>query len=298
MRTAVIGDSDEDGFGRDIVLIDEQIVAITSETYVFVFELTDGRWKQVAKIPTEGYDPYLRLSASSDTIVAGPAVFDRTGPSWRDWKQTKILKHQNEEVAGDAIIDGDTLYVGHGNWDEEYDGDTIWGNGGFVVFKREGDSWKKSKAYRPMGATVHKDDNNWGNTLAFDGDTLVTTGEESHYAYVLRRSGSEWKHEANLRVWPEEKADFGDGSDLALHNDTLFRSTPNQNGGGIGSAVYVMRRSGSSWEKVGQIVANPSKTFDGFGQRISLSEDGSTLAVTAQCRLSDCNDDAAYVFEA
>lgn len=91
-----------------------------------------------------------------------------------------------------------------------------------------------------------------------------------------------------------------DGNTLAIgavgedSDSTGVGATPNESGDANG-AVYIYRRSGTGWAFESFLKAANSDDRDGFGNALSLSADGNTLAVGAALR-SIGDPGGAYVF--
>jgi hypothetical protein len=182
----------------------------------------------------------------------------------------------------------------------------------------------------------------FGTTVAIDADTLVVgaPGESSSssgvnnsqdnngapnsgavYVFVRNEDGA-WSQQAYIKASDSEASDSF-GSEVALSGDTLAVGAPDEdsNATGIGGsqgnnstqsagAVYVFRRSGTTWTQQAYIKASntePSGTGDEFGSAIALS--GETLAVGAPSEDSNAtgidgdqdnndasNSGAVYVF--
>ena len=66
-----------------------------------------------------------------------------------------------------------------------------------------------------------------------------------------------------------------DSSATGINGDQADNSAP------VSGAVYVFTRSGSLWEQQAYIKASNTNAFDRFGESVSLSADGNTLAVGA-----------------
>ena len=121
-------------------------------------------------------------------------------------------------------------------------------------------------------------------------------------AYVYRRSGSAWSLEAFVKPGGGDGGRFG--HDLALSADgaTLAVGAPFENSSHTGAfapgdagyqaaldsddprssgAAYVYRRSGSVWSIEAFVKAPKAGSRDEFGYALTLSDDGSTLAVGA-----------------
>jgi cysteine-rich repeat protein len=107
---------------------------------------------------------------------------------------------------------------------------------------------------------------------------------------------------------------FGGSLTLSGDGSTLAIGAPHEDGGagGINSdptntfashagAVYVFARNGAVWAQQAYIKAGNPEAYDGFGNSVSLSSEGNTLAVGAPQSDKDAldgtgNQGAAYVF--
>lgn len=156
----------------------------------------------------------------------------------------------------------------------------------------------------------------FGRSISIDGDTIVvgayfedssqttiTSGtgssndnsaENSGAVYVYKRSGSTWEQEAYIKASNSEMNDFY-GSSVSVDGDTIvvgaFREDSSQttitSGTGVSSdnsasgsgAVYVYKRSGSTWEQEAYIKASNAEGGDGFGYSVDVK--GDTIAVAA-----------------
>ena len=57
----------------------------------------------------------------------------------------------------------------------------------------------------------------------------------------------------------------------------------------LAGAAYVFTRSGATWSQQAYLKASNTDAFDQFGQLVSLSDDGNTLAISAEGELLICN---------
>ena len=113
--------------------------------------------------------------------------------------------------------------------------------------------------------------------------------------YVFTRSGSEWEQQAYIKASNTDGSDaFGDSVSLSADGNTLavgasseassatgVNGDQNDNAAEDAGAVYVFRRMGSIWEQQAYIKASNADADDLFGNSVSLSADGNTLAVGA-----------------
>jgi hypothetical protein len=177
------------------------------------------------------------------------------------------------------------------------------------------DAWHpKSSAY--IKASNTKADAQFGYAVALsgDGNTLAVgaVGEDSmskgvnavpkghaEYVgavYVYTRSAAGWKQQAYLKASnAAEGTQFGNALALNYEGNLLAVGSNNENSGAKGvngnqedtsmpasGAVYIFTRTGAAWSQQSYLKAsNAGGTEDGyqFGYSVSLSSDGSTLAV-------------------
>jgi hypothetical protein len=175
------------------------------------------------------------------------------------------------------------------------------------VFRRTGTSWEQ-EAYLKASNTGAGDF--FGQSVALSGDTLAVgafwedsasqgvggnqddnSAEASGAVYVFRRTGTVWEQEAYLKA---SNTGAGDefGWSVALAGNTLavgayLEDSAAQGEGGDqndntatdSGAVYVFRRTGTSWEQEAYLKASNTGVDDWFGWSVALA--GDTLAVGA-----------------
>lgn len=221
--------------------------------------------------------------------------------------------------------------------------------GAVYVFSLNGETWEQQAYVKAsntdigdrFGTSVALSDD--GSTLAvgasgeasaatgIDGDqgdnTTVGSGGTAGAVYVFGRSGETWSQQAYVKASNTDAGDrFGrrvalsaDGNTLAVGADGEDSEDTGINGIQTGAfvgdaaesagAVYVFTRSGETWDQQAYVKASNTNAGDQFGRSVSLSADGSLLAVGAPDEGSpatgidgDQNDDTApgagavYVF--
>ena len=254
-----------------------------------------------------------------------------TSAQWVMQAYVKAVNNDVDDLLGYAnvSIDGDTLAVGAHQEDSNQttitNGTTASSNnstsrsGAVYVYKRTGTSWAQEAYIKAANANSN---DRFGSYLALSGDTLavgayyedsnqttITNGttassnnssSNSGAVYVYKRTGTSWAQEAYIKA---ANSDAGDnlGKRIALDGDTLAvgntsedsnqttitnGTTASSNNSNSGSgAVYVYKRTGTSWAQEAYIKAANNDTDDDFGVGVALSED--TLAVGA--RFEDSN---------
>ena len=327
---------------------------------VYVYKRTGTSWVQEAYIKAvnnDAYDEFSRVSISGDTLVVGVPfedsnqttitngdsassdnsngllsassgsgavyVYKRTGTTWVQEAYIKAANNDAEDGFGYSIsISGDTLAVGAGaedsnqttitNGDSASSDNSNSASGAVYVYKRTGTTWVQ-EAY--IKAVNNDASDGFGGSVSLLGDTLVvgaaseTSNENtitngttassnnsntrSGAVYVYKRTGTSWAQEAYIKaVNNATYALFG--ASVSISDDTIAvgaygertNLTTITNGTTIGSstgdstnsgAVYVYKRTGTSWAQEAFIKAVNKDDSDQFGVAVSIS--GDTLAV-------------------
>ena len=255
--------------------------------YVFVRD-SSSQWTQQA---------YIKASNTG--------VNDRFGES------VSLNGDGNALAVGANLEDSDTTGVGG-----VQNNNSATDSGAVYVFIRstETDTWSQ-QAYIKASNTGADDEFGWSVSLSENGHTLAVgayledsnaTGvggaqdnnstSNSGAVYVFTRSGSTWSQQAYIKASNTGKDDefgtsislSGDGNSLAVGatgEDSNAKGVDddqdNENASGSG-AVYFFTRSGSTWQKPSYIKASNSVADDEFGNAVSLSDDGNSLAVGAR----------------
>ena len=255
-------------------------------------------------------------------------AFLRTGTNWLQQAYIKASDagthtHENFGYSVSLSVDGNTLAVSNPMFK-------------LYVFIRSGSSWSQQAYVKPSNWTNASDPLDLvgnsvslsadGNTLAIgrksdpsnatgiNGDQTDSSAGGSGAVYIYTRSGTIWSQQAYIKASNVATSDqFGysvslsaDGNGLAVgaigedSNTTGINSDQTNNSASSSGAAYVFTRSGTSWSQQAYVKAIDTGAGDSFGQSVSLSGDGSTLAVGAWLNNSTySNSDrvgAAYIY--
>lgn len=248
-------------------------------------------------------------------------VFTYDGHAWSQQAYIKASNTQVFDLFGSSLAlsaDGTLLAIGAINDDSSatgIDGDqadnSAADSGAVFLFARNGTTWSQ-QAYVKASNTDAGD--NFGSSVALSSDGLFLAVAADHEAsnatgvngnqndntalvkgavYVFARAGNTWNQQAYVK--PSSGA-IGFAYCLALSSDgsTLAVGTIGDSSGATGvngdqndlsasgsGAVFVFTRSGATWSQQAYIKASNTEAFDGFGYSLSLSGDGSLLAVGA-----------------
>ncbi len=233
-------------------------------------------------------------------------VFRRVGASWAQEAYLKASNTGAEDLFGYSVaLSDDTLAVGafgEGSAATGINGDQAdnfaSGSGAVYVFRRSGTSWAQ-EAYLKASNTGAGD--RFGSSLALSGNTLAIgayledsaatgiNGDQTDNAasnsgavYVFRRSGASWAQEAYLKA-SNTGANDRFGNSMALSDDILavgallegsaatgIDGDQTDNSANNSGAVYVFRRSGTSWAQEAYLKASNTDGGDQFGASVAL----------------------------
>jgi hypothetical protein len=211
----------------------------------------------------------------------------------RDWsagaQQAKLLASDAE--AGDTFgasvslsDDGNTVIVGA---DGEGTGGS--GAGAAYIFTRSGTTWSQQAKLMASDAEAGDD---FGDAVSIsgDGNTVIvaadgedTGGSGAGAAYIFTRSGTTWSQQAKLMASDKQSGDnFGKAVSISNNGNTVIVSANGEDTlyTNAGSA-YIFTRSGTTWTQEAKIQASNAANGVGFGDSVSISDDGNTSLVGA-----------------
>ena len=186
-------------------------------------------------------------------------------------------------------------------------------SGAVYLFNRDGSTWSQLDYLKADNAGA-QDQFGYAVALSGDGRTLVVgaptedsgstgiDGEQGNnstndagavYIFIYRDTG--WVRQAYAKAANTGAGDrFGSAVALSHEGNILAVGAPEEDSNAIGidgdasnnaktnsGAVYLFRRSGSIWSRQAYVKASNTRAGDRFGNTVSLSGDGATLAVGA-----------------
>jgi hypothetical protein len=269
---------------------------------VWVFVRSASGWTEQAKlVPSDAIDPgtgvgfgsSLALSSDGNTAFVGGAldsgagavwVYSRSGSTWAE--QQKITPPADVTGSspsfGDAVAasaDGATLLIG-GSGDNS-------GKGAVWAYASTGSVWtEQAKLPLPSdGAGTGR----FGSAIALsaDGHTAIvgasttTTSSVGPGAWLFTRSSGVWSEAQHLTTPPDTIGpNVAFGTTVAISADGSTVAVANPNDDSIG-AVWLYLLSGVTWVERQKVAPADAGVGDGsFGEELSLSGDGSTLAAS------------------
>ncbi len=252
---------------------------------VYLFRRISGRWSQEAYVKASNSDSSTYFGYSVALSADGSAL--AVGAHYEDSAATGIAGDPTSGTAGNS----GAVYVFRstaGVWSQEAyvkasntgTGDEF---GGSVALSADGSTLVVSAVYEDSAAT------------GLGGDQTNNAARDSGAVYVFRRTVGVWGQEAYVKASNTGGTD-GFGWSLAISSDGLVLAVSahweDSAARGIGGdeasnavrdsgSVYVFRRVAGTWTQEVYVKASNADTDDVFGRSITLSADGSVLAVGA-----------------
>jgi hypothetical protein len=286
-------------------------VALSGDT------LAVGAWGEDSVATGVGGSQTDNTASNSGAVY----VFRRAGTAWQQEAYLKASNTGTSDSFGTSVaLSGDTLAVGAVGEDSTATGvngnqadNSASSSGAVYVFRRAGTAWQQ-EAYLKASNTGTSD--SFGTSVALFGDTLAVgapgeasaaTGVGGNQAdnsapfsgavYVFRRAGTAWQQEAYLKASNTGASDSF-GTSVALSGDTLAVGATREDSTATGvngnqadnsaresGAVYVFRRSGTTWQQEAYIKASNTGAGENIGDGdfvgTSVALAGDTLAVGA-----------------
>jgi hypothetical protein len=286
---------------------------------VYVFTRAGAGWSQQAYIKADdsavddGFGTSISLNQDGTTLAVGAIdedtsannagsvyIFTRSGTTWSQedtFQADDAGANQYFGIAVSLSDNGSTLAVGAAT-----------SSGSAYVFTRTNSAWTQQQKLVANNAQASDE---FGNALSLSGDALSlaigATGQEHNVtetpkrtattsfnygaAYIFTVEAGTWTQQAFIKASnPESYDQFGyaislnqDGTTLAvgaIKEDSDSTAQSNNDAVSAG-AVYVYSRSGTTWTQQAYLKASNAEAYDQFGSAVSLSNDGSTLAIGA-----------------
>jgi len=263
----------------------------------YIFKRTNASWAQQAKIRSsdiQAGDRFGRdVAISGDGLYAvvgayaedtggtntGSAyIFKRTNSSWAQQAKIQASDKQEQDRFGESVsISGDGSYAIVGAYGEDTGGSFA---GAAYIFKRTNSSWAQQAKIQ---ASDKQANDLYGEAVAISSDgsyAVVGAPTEDNYkgsAYIYKRTDSSWAQQAKIQA-SDKTYLYGFGRAVAISSDGSYlivgssgEDTIAENSG----AVYIFKRTDSSWAQQAKIKASDPERLDTFGAAVSISGDGS-----------------------
>ncbi|MBX3404140.1 MAG: hypothetical protein KF699_12080 [Phycisphaeraceae bacterium] len=260
--TGAIGNTGDGGPALDATFTQLGGVGVGPDGAVYISDAGLGvnRIRRVA-LPAEPPPPGPEITVESFTSPRSTPV--QLGPP---------SGAANDRYGGAVAIDGDTLVVGS-------DGDDVGANanqGSAHVYRWTGSGWVHEAVLTAADGAA---DDNFGSSVAIDGDTIVvgapgddTGGVNNHgSAYIFTRMGTTWTQQARV-IAEDGAAQDAFGRAVSIWADTVVVGALLADIGGNSDqgAAYVFTRTGTSWSQQAKLEAAAGAEDDRFGNAVAV----------------------------
>lgn len=299
------GDNGTDNYGRKVSMShDGNIVAVAASNHnsftghVRVFENVSGTWTQLGAdiLGTAANDrsgSSIALSADGDVIAVGSPtnnnsngisagnvrVFQYSSGSWIQLGNTieGIATSDSFGETLDLSADGNILAVGL----REHNGNGQ--NSGQVrIYQNIQGSWtqlgQNINGLQPgdgLGISLSLSDD--GSIVAIGANAISTAGGPTGYTVVYQNVAGNWTQLGQVIYGTGPNHKSGYSTSLSSAGNILAIGAINAN---VSGTARIFENIGGTWTQIGQDI-NAEGTADANGNALSLSSDGTILAVAA-----------------
>jgi len=266
-------------------------------------------------------------TVNSQTLAGRLYIFEaRAKPFWEDGSLTETLTEPSGNYydtgtgfGASATLSGfgDYAVIGATSFDEDPFNQNA---GRSYIFKRSGSTWSQQAELQVQaGPDSTAEQMGHSSAISYNGDTVAISQHnedaQKGTVQVFTRSGTTWSHQAELQPTDLAAGDrFGQGitmnstqnKGVAISDDgnvVVVAAIQHEVGGvTLAGAVYVFRRTGSSWSQEQKFTVSPNTSQDAFGSSVAISGDGKYIIAGAYSEDGDSADSytsagAAYVFK-
>ena len=305
------GEAEGDYFGASISLSSDGTILAVGGTHndgngltaghVRVFEFSGGSWSQLGsdidgEAAGDEFGESVSLSSDGTILAVGAVGNDESGMTAGHARVFEFSGGSWSQLGSD--IDGEAAYDNFGQSVSLSSDGTIlavggWGNDGTSngaghvrVFEFSGGSWSQlgsdidgEAGYDSFGEAVSLSSD--GTILAVGAPDNDGTATNAGHARVFEFSGGSWS-QLGADIDGEAETDELGGSVSLSSDGTILAvgAVGNDANGSSAGHVRVFEFSGGSWSQLGSDIDGEAG-YNSFGESVSLSSDGTILAVGA-----------------
>jgi hypothetical protein len=307
-------------FGWDVALSAAGTTALVSDYLnnvdaVAVYHESAGSWKEVHEFSKSGtgqsFGVSLALSEDGSTAIVGaPQAGSNKGVAYvygdtnNSWSPTGKLS-PSDSAAGDYFgssvalsKNGTTALVGAEGTGAP--GGPAYTDGAAYLFTGAAGTWSQQAE---MTASDGQKGDGFGYAVALSpaGSTAVIgapyANEGSGEAYAFQGPGSSWAQQAAWnQAGPNAEDEFGGSVAVSASGGTAVVGAQGNEGSTGAVYVYTHRHSGR-WARAAELTASNPLQGDGFGEDVTISGDGSTIAVESRNSISNTAPKRVYIFD-
>ncbi len=316
-----------DGSRLAVGAYQKTVTGTTAAGQVYIYTRSGSTWileTTIAasdKAVSDGFGSSVSFNAAGDRLAIGAQLKDpsgvsnagkvytytRSGSVWSpETTITAPSLYANGYFGSSVSFDSEASRLVIGEYGKNAGGAAF--SGQIYIYTRAGSVYTLESQ---LSASDFAANDSYGVSVALDGsgsrlavgaygkdDTYTDTGK----VYIYTRSGTAWTLEVTITASDKIAGDqFGTSVCFNTDATILAIGAFNKDVSGLTDSgkVYIYTRSGSAWTLEAEISASDKATTDWFGYGVSLSADGSLLAIGAPSRISNGITDsgAVYIFQ-
>ncbi|MBP7582767.1 MAG: FG-GAP repeat protein [Spirochaetes bacterium] len=276
-----------------------------AEAYLFSWDGSSYVYQKTFTSPTPAvtndYAVTVAISDNAERVAIGSwhnlnmgavYLYDKNGGSWNETKfiDPEIVDGNVFGLGVNISGNGNTIVVGSPSKDNR--------KGALYIYRWENNNWNMVKISTKDGVN----DDLLGRQLgiSYNGNRIIagmriaSAGNLNQgAAYIFDWNGSAWMETKLMAADGYANDKFGFCVSMNSDGNTVAVSAPGPQTGALGKA-YIYRFNGTIWNEEKIMSASDGTTGDFYGNLVSISGDGSTIAVGAPMRES--NRGAVYVY--
>lgn len=315
-------------FGASVALSGDKSLLVIGESdmgytgygagSVYTYVKSNGTWVQQGRTTAsdasngDRFGSSVALSGDGQVMLVGSPkdddrgadsgsvyFFTRSGNSWVQRSKLTAADASQYDNFGSSVSlssDGQAALVG-----SYYDN----GKGSVYFFTRSDLTWTQRARFEASDA-ASQDEFGVSVAISGDGQTAFVGAryDDDRFAnsgsvYVFTRSGNTWTQQRKINPSDAAQNDlFGSGVALSYDGSVaLIGSEQDDDKGSDSGSVYVYTKSGSTWKQRRKLTANDAQVETKFGSSVTVSSDGSLVAIGAPWdRTKGTGAGAVYIF--
>ncbi len=285
----------------------------TNSGSVTIYSYNGSVWQQSGNTiyGDSGDESGYSVSLSDNGKIVAIGAISNGGGGWQNgtvriyqydnnsstWLQlgSNINGESGSDLSGNSVcLSSDGTVVAIGAADNDGNNGNYYNSGHVRIFKYLSNAWQQ------IGTDIDGDapENYFGTSVSLSDDgTILAVGATKNDGYaidagqvkVFKYDGASWG-QVGADIYGKAAYDYA-GTSVSISSDgtTIAMGAPESGGG----KIYLYKYNGTSWNQLGGDISSENNS-DNFGESVSLSADGKTVAIGAPFN-SETNPSAGHV---
>lgn len=266
-------------------------------------------WSEIEQIENsssgEDFGFGVAINDNKDLMVVGCPQYSSGGGAVKifefqggQWNNTGIITKSAGRFGQDVALSADGNMLAASAAYESHSGKSA--AGAVYVYERINGAWQQTSRIQ-AGDVGEVDLFGYGVSLSKDGTHLAAgsiledqAGTNAGAVYIFQNQGTSWSQTTKLTATGSDITNDFFGASVSLNeNGTLLAVGATEDNNAVGS-VYIFENQNGTWTQTTQLLG-PGTSRVYFGSGVSLTADGSLLAIGARFATPDNLWDAGFV---